>query len=255
MPLPVVLLHGARTSGTMWRAQLEALERAGRQAVAPDLPGHGRRVQETFTVDGALEAVGEAVDRVGGRAVVVGLSLGGYLAAAWAARHPEGTAALLLSGCSTDPDTVLTGAWLQAARVIGHLPDRGAALNQTLVERALPPEGAADAAAGGFALDVMVDLLDAMRALDPRADLQRFTGPVWFANGQWDHFRLHERRFLAARPGARRVVVRGATHLTSLVRPVAFTRVLLELLEEVDPPAVRAAGRQPAGRLAVSPGR
>jgi pimeloyl-ACP methyl ester carboxylesterase len=237
--LPVVLLHGARTSRTMWRTQLEALDRAGRTAVAPDLPGHGRRLDETFTVDAALAAVDEAVQEVGGRAVVVGLSLGGYLGTAWAARNPGGAAALLLSGCSTDADTVLTGAWLQAARLIGRLPDRGSALNQALVDRALPPEGAADVAAGGFALEVMVDLLGAMRTLDPRADLARVTCPVWFANGQWDHFRLHERAFLAARPGARRVVVRGATHLASLVRPVAFTRVLLELLEEVDPPAVR----------------
>lgn len=232
----------------MWRAQVEALERAGRPAVAPDLPGHGRRVEETFTLEGALAAVDDAVGGVGGRAVVVGLSLGGYLAIAWAARHPGRAAALLLSGCSTDPDTPLTGAWRQAARVIARLPDRGAALNQALVDRALPPQGAADVAAGGFALDVMVDLLGAMRALDARADLTRVACPVWFANGQWDHFRLHERAFLAARPDARRVVVRGATHLASLVRPVAFTRVLLELLEEVDPPAVRPV-------VAPAPGR
>lgn len=246
--LPVVLLHGARTSGTMWRAQLEALERAGRRAVAPDLPGHGRRVDETFTVEASLEAIGDAVGDLGGRAVVVGLSLGGYLGTAWAARNPGAAAALLLSGCSTDPDTVLTGAWLQAARLIARLPDRGEALNQALVDRALPPDGATDVAAGGFALDVMVDLLGAMRAVEPRVDLSRVTCPVWFANGQWDHFRLHERAFLAARPGARRVVVRGATHLASLVRPVAFTRVLLELLEEVDPPAVRAPAAPAADR-------
>lgn len=223
----------------MWRAQVEALERAGRRAVAPDLPGHGGRIDETFTVEGALAVIEDAVRGVGGRAVVVGLSLGGYLATAWAARHPDGAAALLLSGCSTDPDTALTGAWRHAARAIARLPDRGAALNQALVDRALPPQGATDVAAGGFALDVMVDMLGAMRALDSRADLARVRCPVWFANGQWDHFRLHERAYLAARPGARRVVVRGATHLASLVRPVAFTRVLLELLEEVDPPAVR----------------
>lgn len=223
----------------MWRAQVEALERAGRVAVAPDLPGHGRRLGETFTVERSLDAVDEAVRGVGGRAVVVGASLGGYLGTAWAAQHPDRAAALLLSGCCTDPGTVLTDAWREAARLIGRMPDRGAALNRSLVDRALPPDGARDVAAGGFALDVMVDLLTAMRALEPRADLARLTCPVWFANGQWDHFRLHERSFLAARPGARRVVVRGATHLASLVRPVAFTRVLLDLLEEVDPPAVR----------------
>ena len=69
---PVVLLHGARASVTMWRPQLDALERAGRTALAVDLPGHGHRMSERFTVTGSLVAIEEAVDRVGGRAVVVG---------------------------------------------------------------------------------------------------------------------------------------------------------------------------------------
>ena len=37
-PTPVVLLHGARASRTMWRAQVAALEDAGRTVVAVDLP-------------------------------------------------------------------------------------------------------------------------------------------------------------------------------------------------------------------------
>ncbi|WP_229734621.1 alpha/beta fold hydrolase [Cellulomonas carbonis] len=233
--LPVVLLHGARTSGTMWRAQLDALARAGRTAVAPDLPGHGRRMGERFTVDGSLEAIGEAVDAVGGRAVVVGLSLGGYLGIRWAADHPDGAAGLLASGCCTEPDRRLTDAWRLAAVVIGRLPDRGARLNQLLVDLAIPDDGGAALGEGGFALDVMVDLLTAMRALRPLDDLSRVRCPVRFVNGSLDHFRLQERAFLAAAPGAERVLVAGATHLVALTHPVAYNRALLDFLDTVDP--------------------
>lgn len=234
MPVPVVLLHGARTSRTMWRAQLEVLARAGRRAVAIDLPGHGARIGERFTVDGCVAAVDDAVAALGGRAVVVGLSLGGYTALHWAARRPESVAGVVAAGCSSVPDQPATRAWLLAARAFARLPDRGAWLNQRLVDVALPPEAGAALAEGGYALEVMVDMLTQMQAVDPVADLSRIRCPVWLVNGQWDHFRLQERRLLAAAHDARLVVIPRATHLVSLVRPVAFARVLLEALEDVD---------------------
>lgn len=232
--LPVVLLHGARASRTMWRPQLDALERAGRRAVAIDLPGHGRRIAERFAVPSSLEAITAAIDREGGRAVVVGLSLGGYLGIAHAARRPDQVAGLVAAGCSSVPDQPAAAAWLLAARAFAHLPDKGARLNQAAVDLALPPDMAEAVAEGGFALDVMVDLLSGVRRLDPVADLRRIGCPVWLVNGQWDHFRLQAGVFRRAAPGVRVITVRGATHLVSLVRPVAFNRVLLEALDDVD---------------------
>ena len=248
--VPVVLLHGARASRTMWRPQAEALRRAGRRAVAIDLPGHGRRLGERFTVEGSLAAVDEAVADVGGRAVVVGLSLGGYTAMHWAARRPDAAAGVVAAGCSSLPDQPATRAWALLARGFARLPDRGAWFNARLVDAALPPESGAALAEGGYALDVMVDLLTAIQRVDPLDDLARTRCPVWLVNGRWDHFRLQERRLLAAAPDARLVVVRGATHLVSLVRPVAFTRVLLEALAEVDArdAAARDAAARDAGR-------
>ncbi len=232
--IPVVLLHGARTSRTMWRPQLEALERAGRTALAIDLPGHGRRAAERFTVEDSLAAIDDAVERVGGRAALVGLSLGGYLGIAHSARRPERVAGLIAAGCSSVPDQPATAAWLLAARAFAHLPDKGAWFNQKAVDLALPPEMADAVAEGGFALEVMVDLLSGVRRMDPVADLSRIRCPVWLVNGQWDHFRLQAGVFRRAAPGVRVVTVRGASHLVSLVRPVAFNRVLLDALDEVD---------------------
>lgn len=219
----------------MWRPQLEALARFGRSALAPDLPGHGRRRGERFTLGASLAAIDDAVHEVGGRAVVVGMSLGGYLGIAYTARNPDRVAALVAGGCSSTPDHPLTGAWLRAVRLIGRLPDRGSWLNQALVDRALPRQGTRDIAAGGFALDVIADVLTEMRALDPLADLARTKCPVWILNGQWDHFRLGERDFAAACPRAQVVTVRGANHIANLSRPVAFNRALLEVLEHLDP--------------------
>ena len=252
--VPVVLLHGARTSRTMWRAQVEALERTGRRALAVDLAGHGVHRGEPFSVERSLELVDEGVDEVGGRAVVVGLSLGGYLGIAYTARHPERVAGLVAAGCSTSPRRAVVGAWRLLARAIARLPDRGAWLNQTAVDRALPPAGARDVAAGGFALDVMVEMLTAMRDVRPLEDLARIGCPVWLVNGAWDHFRTQERAYLRACPTARLVHVPRATHLVNLVRPVEFTRVLLEAIDEVDEVDADEAARRDAARP-VSPAR
>jgi pimeloyl-ACP methyl ester carboxylesterase len=83
--------------------------------------------------------MGEAMDQVhgvindvcGGSAIVVGQSLGGYIAMLVAARHPEAIAGLVLSNCSAEPRTVArhaTGAIWSYLRmsvrqqVKGHVP-------------------------------------------------------------------------------------------------------------------------------------
>lgn len=237
--LPVVLVHGVRSSRTMWRAQLDVLAREGRTAVAIDLPGHGRRIGERFTVDGSQEAIADAIDELGGRAVVVGLSLGGYLGIVHAARRPDQVAGLVAASCGSVTDQPAVAVWLLGARGVARMPDRGAWLNQMAVDLALPPDGARAAGEGGFALETMVDMLEEMRRVDVLAEVRRVRCPVWFVNGQLDHFRFQERQFLKAAADARLVTVRGATHLVSLVRPVAFSRVMVEALAEVD---ARTAG-------------
>ena len=74
---------------TMWRRQVAALEAAGVTALAVDLPGHGARMDERFTLDGGVAAIHDGVAALGGRALVVGLSLGGYLAVEHRAQHDE----------------------------------------------------------------------------------------------------------------------------------------------------------------------
>ncbi|PFG40453.1 pimeloyl-ACP methyl ester carboxylesterase [Georgenia soli] len=229
----VVLVHGIRASRTMWLRQLAALDAAGVPAVAPDLPGHGVRAGEDFSVAGALDTIESVVAGIEGPFVVAGLSLGGYLTLHWAARTTRRPEALLAASCTTQPRGPGLSVYRRLAALIARLPDGGAGLNDLMARRFLPEPARADLAAGGMTMSVMSAALEGMAQVDALADVARIDVPIWFVNGRWDHFRGHERRFLAAARQGRLVVVPGATHLVSLVRPVAFNRVLLDLVDEV----------------------
>lgn len=232
----VVLVHGIRASSSMWRSQLAALEQAGVPACAPDLPGHGARGTEDFTVDGALSAVEDGAAQLGAPVLVVGLSLGGYLATHWAARTGHPLAGLLGAGCCTRPRGVGLAAYRRLARLIARLPDGGRLLNDTLARLALPAQARTDLAEGGMQMGVMDAALAGVAGIDPIADLRSLRQlPVRFVNGRWDHFRLEERRFLAAAQNATLHVVPGANHMVSLSRPAAFNEIMLDFLDELSP--------------------
>ncbi|TFB66226.1 alpha/beta fold hydrolase [Cryobacterium sp. Hz9] len=231
--VPVLLVHGIRASATMWRHQEQTLRAAGYPVLAIDLPGHGKRMGESFTVPAALAAIDDGVAHLGGRVLLVGLSLGGYYAMAYAAQHPDRVAGLVAAGCSAVPKGVLLEGYRVLARMIHRLPDRGLWLHETMARRLLPPAGARDVLAGGAALDVMDAGLRATSTLTPLASLAAYPGPIWLVNGALDHFRLNERRFLAACRNGEVVVVPGATHLSSLAQPERFTTILLRVAGQV----------------------
>ena len=235
MPYSVVLVHGLRTSATMWRAQVDALDATGHQSIAIDLPGHGSRSGSRFTLAGAVQTISEAVDSAAHPVLLCGFSLGGYAAIHYAGSGSRPIIGLVAASCGTQPYRLILDAWRLAARAIHRLPDRGLALNNWAVRAAVKDADLADdIIRGGVALEVMDDALRELRQLHPVASLSRVDVPVVFVNGTLDHFRLQERRYVAAPPVARLVHIRGATHMVSVTRSAEFTQVLLEALEGLE---------------------
>lgn len=182
----------------------------GHESIAVDLPGHGARAAERFTLRGAMETIDAAVDGFAEPPLLVGLSLGGYSSLAYAARHEGTLAGVVLSGCSTE----IRGKPLGAYRSLS-----------VRMERAFRPPGGT--------WHVVADMLAAMKGHSSLADLRRMAAPVWLVNGQRDWLRLDERRYLAARPGTQLTVVPGAGHDVNSHAPVAFNRILSGVLREL----------------------
>lgn len=99
--LPVLFVHSYAGTSAHWQAQLDHLRRS-RRAVAINLRGHGgsgEPVDLDYSIPSLAQdiaAVADALDLQ--RFVLVGHSLGGSVAAAYAAAHPERLAGLVLVG-------------------------------------------------------------------------------------------------------------------------------------------------------------
>jgi len=220
-----VFVHGVRTSSAIWMRQIAAMALSGHDSIAIDLPAHGVRAHEQFTLDGALRTIDQAVESFPVKPLLVGLSLGGYASLAYAASHQHKLAGVVLAGCSTEMRGKPLGAY---RKVSSH------------VARAFGPTD------GSW--PIVADMLAAMKGHSSLADLRRLLLPVWLVNGQRDILRLEERRYLAALPAATLTVVPNAGHDVNSHAPIAFNRILLDALHELRAAAAALAAPVAAAR-------
>lgn len=229
MVVQVVLVHGIRTSATMWRAQVEYLADRGNPTVAVDLPGHGARMAEEFTLEGAFSTIDAAVKDAAtrGPVLLVGHSMGGLLCIEYVGREdPPPVAGFVAASCTAIPRGPGLAGYRLLARGFDSLPDRGMWLTNRMLDRILPDQTRADFGAGGYALDAQDIALRSLSVLDLLAALHRIEVPLWFVNGQFDQLRINERLFLRVAQHAELIVVPRTTHHVTVMRPGVFNALL-----------------------------
>lgn len=111
----IVFLHGVGASGWMWKPQVAALRDF--HCLNVDLPGHGRsnHIPWQSLADTADQIAALIRERaMAGRAHVVGLSLGGYVALVLLERHTDVVRRAVVSGVTASP---MPNGWLLPAQV------------------------------------------------------------------------------------------------------------------------------------------
>ena len=123
--VPIVFLHSLAGNTAQWSAQLNHVRKTHR-AIAIDMRGHGHSTtheDELFTIDAMVQDIHTVVDDLNiQQFILVGHSMGGGVAVAYAGRYPERVAGLLLvdpSGDSTQMPEV------QVQQFIGAMESNG----------------------------------------------------------------------------------------------------------------------------------
>ena len=246
-PTPLVLIHGFPLDKGMWRPQVAALASAAR-VIAVDLPGFGGSTPTPFTVDSAADAVAARLDAEGvtGRAVVGGLSMGGYVAMAFARRHPDRLAGLILADTRAEADD--EAGKKARDEMIALAKDKGTA---GVVEKMMPKllaeatrEGRPEIVdevkriAGRQPAAAVVHALQALRDRpDAGPGLGNVAVPTLVLVGEHDALTpLTMAEAIGARVyGSEVVTIPGAGHLSNLENPEAFNAAVLAFLAEVKP--------------------
>jgi len=231
---PLLLTHGFGASQAMWAPNLAALSRE-RQVLTWDLPGHGASAHADageLSHDGCIAEMLELLDRLGSqRAVIGGMSLGGYLSLLFCARHPERVAALVL--VDTGPgfrDDAAREAWNSW---VGELADDLEARGLDAL-RSGPEAEAADHAGGAGALAVAARAILIQRDGEAFASLGAVAVPTLIVVGAEDARFLGAAAAMAGRiPGARKVILEKAGHAANMDQPAAFDHAVGEFLEQL----------------------
>jgi pimeloyl-ACP methyl ester carboxylesterase len=240
---PLLLVHGWPLDRSAWQPQADVFG-AERRVVVPDLVGFGtssgagRRTMAAHAAD--LVALLDALAIP--RAVVAGLSMGGYVALALALGHPERLAGLVLADTRAEADTpeqraarqdlaelvAREGVGALAGRLLPRLLSTDARPDvRTTTTRIIEAQPAEGVVAG---LGAMADRPDVT------GQLPSLRAPTLVLVGAQDLITPPEAAETLARgiPGARLVVIPGAGHLANLEEPGAFNAALRGFLDEVD---------------------
>jgi 3-oxoadipate enol-lactonase len=240
--LSLLLVHGFPLDRRLWAAQMKALVNLTR-VIAPDLRGCGRSevVPGPLTMEQHADDLAALLDRLAiRRAVVAGLSMGGYVAFALWRRHPERVQGLILADTRAEPDSEAARAGRDAAAV--KVQQAGAAAYaDEMLSRLLAPPSRGSARIAGAARRMMAEqpvegIVAALAGLRDRVDsrptLATITVPTLVVGGEADVITppADVQAMAAAIPSARLEVIPGAGHLSPLENPRAFNAAVRAFL-------------------------
>lgn len=233
---PVILLsHGFSATSGMWKGQIDALTKNHRLVIW-DMRGHGQSDypadQAEYSEEATVADMAAILDAVGAeKAIIGGLSLGGYMSLAFHHAHKDRVLALLIidTGPGFRQDAARDGWNTYALETAARFEAQGLApLKSASKEMAMAEhrnaEGLARAARG------------MLTQRDPHVidSLPTIAVPALVLVGANDKGFLNATDYMAAKiPGARKVVIPDAGHAANIDQPAAFNKAVCEFLDAI----------------------
>lgn len=240
--LPVVFLHAFPLNRTMWDPQVGALL-AECRCIPIDLRGFGESmIAPPYTMSRYADDVIGVLDVLQiERAVIVGLSMGGYIAFELLRRHRHRVRGLVLANTRATADDadgaarrreLIRLAQTQGSTAVANVQIAGVVGKTTREKR---PD-IYDATHREMAQSEPEAIVGALEAMLARPDSTPLLGgidvPTLVVGGEEDAITPPKtmRALHAAIPGSRLEIITQAGHLSNLERPAAFNTVVSEFL-------------------------
>jgi 3-oxoadipate enol-lactonase len=258
MHVPIVLLHGFPFDGGMWERQvafLQSREGGAFHVLAPDLPGFGKAplvpapAAESASVEAYAEEVHQWIRYRGGRAIVGGFSMGGYILLALLRKYPRDVAGAMLISTRADADSAEARA--NRLKSIDDVRAKGTAgLVKTMTVRLLGPTAPPELKEHMRTLmsrQSPAAVIAAQSAMSRRPDqtdlLPKITVPVLLIAGAQDAVTplAVPRAMQASIPGSRLVEIPDAGHMTPLETPDAVAAAIRDFSKSIGKKSPRAS--------------
>lgn len=244
--LPLVFLHAFPLNRTMWTAQEQALSSHFR-VVTIDLRGHGESDAPLwrYTLDQAADDVRALMDHLSVRqAVLVGLSMGGYILFSFYRKYADRVKGLVLADTKPQADTEdgRQGRFQMAQVAYKKGP---AAIADLMIPKLLSPASintnpdlvrtVRAMIEGNQISGIAGDLMAMAERADSISFLRQIACPTQVIVGELDQATPPSDAKLMADqiPGARLSLIPGAAHLANLEQPERFSEIVTSFAEDV----------------------
>src|SRR5215217_5346402 len=242
---PIVLIHGYPFNRSLWIEQISALSSSYR-VIAPDLRGFGDSdaSQDPSTMDRLAADVAALMDHLDiTRAVIGGLSMGGYVALSFIKQFPSRVRALILADTRAQADTE-EAKQTRAQQAEKALSEGMAGIADAMLPKLLTPETVSKHP------DIVKRVRDMMLKTKPegaaaallgmaeRDDqtlfISQISSPTLILVGAEDAITpvADSEKMHHAIAGSRLVVLENAGHVSNLERTEKFNEALLDFLRD-----------------------
>jgi 3-oxoadipate enol-lactonase len=247
--VPVILIHGFPFSHKMWTfpgGQTEALASRFR-VIAYDVRGHGDSEigDGQYTIELFVDDLIGLLDHLGiSKAILVGLSMGGYIALRTVERHPDRVRALIL--CDTKSEADSNEAKIKRAASIKSIKTNGPRVfAEGFVAGVFTPESLTAKPEAVKAIQSIIErtapisLCGTTLALAARTDTTSFLPsivvPSLIMAGERDLLipPAVSEAMKVKIPNSEMHVIPNAAHLSNVENPTDFNKYLLEFLQNI----------------------